>query len=190
MLCPNCKATFGGKECPACGTIVTELDALEAQIPQRTVRRVKHRSDRWYRFLLYFAFFEVAVLNVSQGIRMLTGAYFGSARLMDHLYAEVPGAQGLVLFCALLSFAYAGLGLFTRSRLKDYRKSAPWLVLVFYTGDAVINLLLIFRMAALMEGTNWQVNEDPVAMFQIVRSLVMVVCNAIYFAKRRKQFWV
>ena len=190
MLCPNCKTPVEGNECPNCGTILTDEDRLGMQTPGQTVVRKRHRTDRWYKFLLYFAFFEVAVLNVFQGVRMLTGDFFGSPRLTERVFAEVPGVQALVMICAVLSFAYAGLGLFTRSRLRDYRKSAPWLVLLFYTGDIVIYLSLIVGSAILMAGTTWYYNPDISILFQIVRSVVMVICNAIYFAKRRSQFWV
>ncbi len=189
MLCPNCKTPVEGNECPNCGTVLTEMDRLDTQASGQTVRR-KHYSSRWYGFLLYYAFFEVAVLNVFQGVRMLTGDYFGSPRMMESIYAEVPGSQTLVLLCALLSFAYAGLGLFTRSRLKNYRKSAPWLVLLFYTGDAVIQLLLIYGMPSLMKGTGWFFTADASMWFQVIRSFIMVVCNAAYFDKRRHLFWV
>ncbi len=190
MLCPNCKTPVEGHECPNCGTVLTELDRLETEMAGKPVLRKKHRSNIWYGFLLYYAFFEVAFLNVFQGVRMLTGAYFDSVATMERIYAEVPGTHGVVLLCALLSFAYAGLGLFTRSRLKGYRKSAPWLVLLFYTGDAVIYLFLMLRMDALVHGTGWMMHWDPTLWFQIIRSAVMVVCNAVYFDKRKHLFWV
>ncbi len=190
MLCPNCKAPVERNECTKCGTILTDLDRLDTQVSEKTLQRRKHYSTRWYHFLLYYAFFEVAVLNVFQGVRMLTGDFFGPARLIERMYAEVPGAQSLVLLCAVLSFAYAGLGLFTRSRLKGYRKSAPWLVLLFYTGDIVIYLIPILGLPALMQGTPWNYSPDISMLFQIIRSVIMVVCNAVYFEKRRHLFWV
>lgn len=189
MLCPNCKTPVEGNECPKCGTILTELDRLETNVERKPLQRGKHRTSIWYGFLLYYAFFEVAFLNTIQGIRMLTGDFFGSAAAMERLYAEVPGLHALVIFCALLSFAYVGLGLFTRSRLKNYRKSAPWLVLLFYTGDGVIYMSLMLGLAALAD-VSWTTFADATTMFHVIRSFIMVVCNAVYFDKRKHLFWV
>lgn len=75
MFCRNCgkEMTDGAAFCVSCGAANNPVNC-EANNPVNYA--ANQMPMKWYNFLIYFALFAGAVLNVLTGIFMLTGAQY------------------------------------------------------------------------------------------------------------------
>lgn len=182
-FCPNCGAsTEEGKPQPAVPT--------QSQIPYQTYApEAQQLPMNWYKFVIWFQLFANALVNAISGITAATGVMYGSSP--EQVYAMVPMLKPVDLIYGSLLFGSAILALVARGRLRKFCKNGPMLyylllvsqtlVLMFYqvVGGAVI-------YASVM-GDLYQPNYAGVAG-NVIGSVILLVCNVIYFNKRKALF--
>lgn len=140
----------------------------------------------WFKFLIYFALFAGAILNVVQGVLLLTGAnYDGASKLV---YAVFSDLEIVDKGCGIALIALAVLQIVTRFRLAGFKRGATGLILTCYAAIAVIEIVYIAGFAASVPEYVFESADIGSAIGSIVASVVMLIVNAVYFGKRKALF--
>ena len=139
----------------------------------------------WFKFLIYFALFAGALLNIVAAITSMTGAQYTAygQNLSAMVYAMFPGLQGIDIIYGILLIALAGLQIFCRFRLAGYYKNGPKLVTLIYIANVVISLVYLIACVAIVGGL-----DVASVIPSLIVSIVMAVVNHVYFKKRSHLF--
>lgn len=200
--CPNCNAVVedAARFCTACGTpFVTEGEQAPAApqapvyvqpMPQQAAPTppVVEQPMSWFKFLIYFALFLGAVLNVVNGFNYISGGiYFVqtngqvSAEQVYSLYGAA--LKAVDVFYGVVLLAMSAFGVYTRFRLAKYKKNGPTCLYVLYAAGAAVSLLYTLAVAVVSG-----VNDLATVVPSVVVSIAMILLNRTYFQKRSALF--
>lgn len=194
MICPECKAEIpeGVKYCPECGADTatlpeTQIEAVADSIP---LSDTKVWGMGWYKFLIWFALFAGALLNVVQGAKQVLGlgypAMYGySAKEMGAVvYAAFPQMHAVDIMYGILLIALAVFGVYTRFRLSSFKANGPkCLNLVYILGFALTLLYTVLSTVFVGEST------FTASFFgSVIGTGVMLAININYFGHRKHMF--
>ena len=139
----------------------------------------------WYKFLIYFALWLGALLNLINGFQMVTGGQYGYEK--ELVYHYFGGLQALDVIVGLCTLAMAGLGVYTALRLIGYYKNGPKLLTYLYAGVIIVNVVYFAGLNIVVPEVVEMLDMSTL-IIQIAVSAVMVFVNKAYFAKRTKFF--
>ncbi len=144
-------------------------------------------SMGWFKFLIYFALFAGAVVNVMFSINYLTGSIYLaqsngeiSAAVLYSIYGSLRAVD---MIYGILLLALAGLGVYTRFRLAQYRKDGPKLLYILYGAGAASSVLYCIAVLAVSG-----MNQLSAVIGSLGTSAVMVIVNIKYFNERKELF--
>ncbi|MBE7018285.1 MAG: hypothetical protein E7413_00190 [Ruminococcaceae bacterium] len=185
MTCKKCGAeiSFGQTVCSACGALVKN------DVPSQSSGVPTYADDipmNWYSFLIYFSLFASAISNLLTGYQLITGScYFDQA---DTMYKMVDGLKNLDTIVGSLSIGIAILCIVTRFALSGYRKIGPVLLALTYGSVALLNLGYMLSLDSILP--DYITKETDLSSFtsSAIASGVLLVCNIIYFRKRKHLF--
>ncbi len=142
---------------------------------------------KWFKFLIYFSLWAGAVLNLINGVMLLTGGvYDGQA---DFVYDTLDGIQTIDMIVGFLSIALAVFGIYTRFRLAGYYKNGPSSLTILYVGSIIVNLVYIIGVYSILAGYDLSEIIDVSSFISgSVMSAVMIFANISYFNKRKHLF--
>lgn len=202
MQCPKCRAAMpnGAKYCTECGAklpvqpdsvpnvpqpAIQEAPAYEAQ-PVMTeappAQELQPCGMKWYKFLIYFALWAGAIVNLIDSLQFFTGSILGDD--VEILYAYYPLLKVLNLAFALILVTYAVFAIYTRYRLAQFRQNGPACLYALYIAQFVF-ALLVQVVTSLILG-EWLEGYSFVANF-LVFGLILGL-NMKYFRKRKHLF--
>lgn len=205
MFCPNCgNQCENSKFCPKCGTPVTQenqtlkseptpsfqyqsepVNSYQSQQPQINV--TPSLPMGWYKFLINFAIFAGAVLNLVYGIQLLTGAHYGDGAA-DYVYAAFPDLKTVDMLTGFATLALAGFGVYVRSRLAGYYADGPKKLNLLYLGSLIVSVVYLFAaFSVLPDGIGESVDFSSYYV-SVAISIAMVCANTTYFKNREDMF--
>ncbi len=202
MQCPKCRAAMpnGAKYCTECGTklpvqpdsvpnvpqpSIQEAPAYEAQ-PVMTeappAQELQPCEMKWYKFLIYFALWAGAIVNLIDSLQFFTGSILGDD--VEILYAYYPLLKVLNLAFALILVTYAVFAIYTRYRLAQFRQNGPVCLHALYLVQ--LAMVLIYWLAGSLILGEWL---DLASGFSDLISSIVILCiNIVYFRKRKHLF--
>lgn len=195
MFCTKCGSEIseGSAFCPVCGTNLAQqpnngqFNGAQANYNQQPIGNQNQLGMAWYKFLIYFALFAGAVLNVVSAFIYFSGSQYGGEYQTQLVYAFFDGLQGLDMFMGILVLGAAVLGIVTRFSLSGYKKNAPKLVTALYSYSIVANVIYLIALSAVL-GVSFEQIEVGNFVTQIAVSVLMVCLNTVYFKKRAHLF--
>ena len=122
---------------------------------------------KWFNFLIYFALFFGAIVNVITAISSFT---------------ESEGVFDII--SGILSIGVAAFSVYVRFRLSQYKDDAPKMVVTLYTINLAITVLSIIY---LLITTEFEA-DITLLMPSFAVSAAMLTCNQKYFEKRKHLF--
>lgn len=222
MKCPNCGASVSenDKFCRSCGAQINgKNDQTEGDVPPIDSSIYGDGASfhggfggfggfgtqpppppfggsaipmRWYNFLINFALYAVALLNVINAFMYFSGLAYVNMEgtiVTKEYYATYQGMQLLDLSYAVLLLGSATFAVLTRFALAKLKKGANNLVLVYFGVSAGINILYTF-LTLVLKGTY----TDPASLLPIFTAvliqIIFIVLNHTYFSKRKHLFTV
>ena len=186
MFCRYCGAEVqdGVMFCPACGA--AQSDAPTAAKGYTTdYAPMPIFPMKWFKFLIYFGLFAGALLNVLNGIMMVTGMQYDmvSSGAAEAVYDEYPHLQTLDISVGVGMFLCAVMGVYARFRLAGYYKDGPKAVNAVYLLGAVLNIAYAVGIHLILP------EADITSTFtSFAISMAMVSLNSTYFKKREELF--
>ena len=187
MTCPNCGKLIpdNSSVCPECLRPIQNTSA-PSPAPADPVLSEPAPSMKWYKFLIFFALWAGAILNVLSGISQLTGMTYAAVGVTARdVYAYY--GEGLHVLDIVMGVAMIGLAVFSiivRFQLAGYKKQSPKMLLVLYGVSLVVSILY-----SIIAGAITHVNMvDSSTISSLVVSAVMIVVNYVYFKKRAHLF--
>lgn len=199
MICPKCNANVpdGTAFCDQCGTSLQQQgQPMYGQQPNQPVQPaqpmyVQQQNIQtaqpmgWFKFLIYFALFAGAVVNVINAIQFFAGTQYGSGG--TYVYLVFPSLRAIDIITAILMLGAAALAVVTRIQLAGYKKKGPTLLLAVYGLNALINIFYIIGVASSV-GSLISASAYSSNVISVVVSIIMIFVNYIYFKKRSNMF--
>lgn len=205
MYCSKCGAPLpdGSNFCTRCGAAVptatgtapTESPRAESYVPKisRPTENpyAAYRPEvpqepafpmKWFKFTIYFQLFANAVLNFFNAMSSFMGLSYGLEA--DAVYFVYPGLHTLDMLTGVLYLVLVIFAFITRFQLAKFKKHAPVMLYIFLALNLV---LLIFYLvsASIITGINL---INPSNVSNAVVLLILIVCDYIYFNKRKELF--
>lgn len=154
---------------------------------------------KWYKFLIYFDLIAGFILNIIGGLGRVTGFYLYGVYGEDYYYyleaiaKESPAFRWADVVFGLLTIGIAFLMIITRYRLNNYMKSGPLFLYLTYLSVIVVNILAFIIYGVLISRMSGGFKYDfaMLRVYQIVNSittLIILICNIVYFRKRKELF--
>lgn len=137
---------------------------------------------KWYKFLIYFALFASAIVNVLSAISHLTGSQYGTDSKL--VYSAFPNLRALDVLFGMVFVGLAILSLVTRNALYWNKKKGPKLLCAIYAINAVINIVYPLIVSTIIETP---LMDSSIWTSSII-GFAMVIINYFYFKKRKDLF--
>lgn len=207
----------GNIYCPVCGTQLAQVQQMNYQQMnyQQPVQQMNYQQSvqpqmvsngnyvqqpvqpqtqqkplgmKWFKFLIYFQLFVASLVSLLTGVFLFTGKIYtgASAEEVELLYMYFPNLKIFNLCMGVVYVVLCILYLVTRFMLSGYRKAGPAMLIAMYVGSLLISVLLVLITLQLVGGVVYEINITTIT--SVVTSIVMIVCNIIYFKKRKHLF--
>ena len=152
-----------------------------------TVRsNLRELPMNWYKFLIYVALWFSAAVNVLGAI-----PYFTGTSQTEEMLAQFPILSTIDLFYGVLTLGMGALAIYTRFALAGYKRTAPRLIVGLYAYGLVISLAynaaVLSITSSLYDPVDFIITEMSV-MTSLIINAALVICNHIYFKKRKRLF--
>jgi len=163
LACPNCQAETENKQ------------ALDAQHPMK-----------WFKFLIYFALWFGAVINIISAISYMSGGqYAGQA---GRVYAMYPAMRVVDIALGVFTLALGIFGIVVRFRLAKFRKNAPSMLITLYLLSLIPSLLYPVATTLVTGISTFDAQVISQMVGQVIGVVIVVICTKIYFKKRAYLF--
>lgn len=177
MYCGRCgkEVPDGMEYCSMCQfQIKTQTEASAATVPDMPMK--------WYKFLIYFLLFASMVINTLSGFGYISGIhYLGMA---NEVYTAYPAMKAVDFVMGIFSIGYAVFALFTRMHLARFSKTAPSLIIWFYSLNPICNILYTGAVSLVLGQSAFDSNF----IGRLLGFALVLACNVVYFKKRAHLF--
>lgn len=174
--CKKCGKTFisnrSEQVCPNCANTVIPADP---NLPMK-----------WHNFLVKYGLIIGAVLNVLTAFNSIMGTKYNGILEAGLLYSTFPALKGIDIVYGLAGLVVAAMQIYTRSCLAKFKKNAPTLIIATFAASAAFSLIYILLLCNIMG--IFQLSNMAQAIGQLIATSVILVCNYIYYKKRKHLF--
>ncbi len=218
MFCPNCgnQLPDGSAFCGNCGAPVDPRSNPQQpqgnpyqapqqpqenpyQAPQQTPYGFAPQAPyglapigmKWFKFLIYFLLFAMAIINISDGVSIMNGEHYtvDGVNVSEAVYEKYSGLQTIDVIYGVACIAFGAFQIFIRFQLAKYKTNAPVLFMYSYIVLAVI--MAIYNFAVMGVVPSEVVSHGELvgrAVGGFVGAGIMFWLNKIYFDKRKHLF--
>ncbi len=139
----------------------------------------------WYKFLIYFALFASAILNVVSGFLTIFGVQYDGAA--DVVYMVFGGMRALDIIIGLATIAIGVFAIVVRQSLAHFKKGAVKNVITLYVVAFVVSLLYVI-LASVVTGIPIGSFLSGTTLVNFLVAILMIVVNYVYFKNRQDMF--
>lgn len=145
----------------------------------------------WFNFIIYFQLFAAVILSITSAIKFINGDQYGGYK--DLFYLRISGLKTLDISMIIFNFVFAAMCIVVRFLLANYKKHSYKIYIYMYIANLVFTLIYTFSIAPIINSSlhsDFSFNDviDPIIYPSIGVSLLMIICNIIYFNKRKHFF--
>ena len=197
-VCNNCgnQISDGQLTCPICGAYTGAGAQADNQAPQQNMYNQQGMYNqapqqpqpelgmKWFHFVIYFQLFVSTLVGLWNGFQLLTGRIYGENT--DRVYSYFSGLKGVD---TIIGICYIALGIFslvTRFMLADFKKSGPAMYIGMQVADLVVLIAYIASVTSIVDGLSEYISSSNYG--SLATSIVMLICNIVYFKKRKHLF--
>lgn len=137
---------------------------------------------KWFKFIIYVQLILSALGYWAEFLFYLSGAYYGEDA--ELVYEVFPGMEPLDMGMALLCLALGIFAIVVRFQLAKFKRTGPMLLHIFLAVG--IGIALAYQVAAIIITHQNLVTVGTVCT--TIALVVMLVCNFIYFGRRKDLF--
>lgn len=137
------------------------------QTPQQPQKEL---GMKWFHFVIYF--------------QLLTGRIYGENT--DRVYSYFSGLKGVDTIIGICYIAIAIFALVTRFMLADFKKCGPAMYIGMQVAGLIISIAYIASVTSIVDGLTEYIASSTYGTMAV--SIVMLICNIVYFKKRKHLF--
>ena len=139
---------------------------------------------KWFKFIIYFALWAGALLNIVNGIRQITGnIYLSEGVSPETIYEAFPNLKGADVLLGLISCALGIFQIATRFSLAHYKTYAPTMLHVSYVFVIIFDVISSIVVSSI---TGIETFSTIVA--SLIGTIICLVINVKYFNNRKHLF--
>lgn len=192
QFCNNCGAKLRSDSTSQSQyTTTSQTNYTQQQVGQNQFYEAQNTnvvySMKWFKFLINFALFAGAVINLVYGINYMSGnIYFiqtNGQATAEIVYSVFSGLKSIDILYGVAMIAIGGFSIFTRFRLSQYKKDGPMFLYILYGVSAGLSLFYSIAVA-IVSG----VNQVWIGVAMMIIIVVIIVPNVKYFTKRNELF--
>lgn len=155
------------------------------QQPSPILTQPQEVPMKWFKFIIWVQLFLAALSNLGTGIQGLFGLQYNmDAELIYQVFPDLKVADTIYGIALILLAVYC---IIIRFRLSGYHKDGPMLYLIMLGCNIafpiIYNIMVTSAMAP-YDSTDIWTNGAA----NIVGAAIMLVCNSVYFNKRKHLF--
>ena len=155
----------------------------DPMIPRPTVEPTL--GMKWHKFLIYFALWASAVVNLSSALQYLTGAIYGTDAA--YVYAYYDGLSMLDKGMGIFLLGMAIFAIVTRFALAGFKAGAPKKLLAIYALNIVSGFAYIL-LASMVTGFSVGELLDTSVITSAITSVIILFYNKSYYEARKEMF--
>ena len=188
------------KYCPKCGTPVNyETQRFCANCGAPLVENsdipacanadfVPAYPMKWYKFLIYFSLIASTVIDVLVSVLVFSGVFYlilsNGEVTDDRVYSIFPGLKPVNMVYAAVMLISSVWRIVTRQKLAKFKHEGPVFLNIMYIASEA--LILVYAIVASVISKQ---NMFSIATFTgLITTIIVVICNYIYFGKRAELF--
>ena len=118
------------------------------------------------------------------GFQLLTGRIYGENT--DRVYSYFSGLKGVDTIIGICYIAIAIFALVTRFMLADFKKCGPAMYIGMQVAGLIISIAYIASVTSIVDGLTEYIASSTYGTMAV--SIVMLICNIVYFKKRKHLF--
>lgn len=210
MFCKNCGARNldDAKFCTSCGSQIVDVQSVQEQYaapqpygqqpvapqPYGQQLDVPQYQDpykgfpmKWHKFLIYFALWAGAVVNLVFAIQIIKGEHYGPSS--GAVYSLFPNMKYVDIAYGVIVLAIALLQAITAIRLMGLKRGAPKLLITLYIVNLISGITYVgaaYAVASKYLSVGDLLTPSIIAGFAV--SGIMIFANATYYKKREVLF--
>lgn len=190
--CGNCGAQINDESQKFCLHCGAAMQGMSGEDSQRDVARMPMEQRfpmKWFRFLICFALFFGAFINVIMGLNYILGTIY-DAQSNGQVTAEfVYGTFGaplkaLDVIYGIMLFVIGALSIVTRCKLAKFRHDGPKFLYFTSIVGMVMQVIYFIGMACIV-GNATGISS---LIIGLIISGIMLYANVRYFTKRAEMF--
>ena len=187
-FCSNCGQAVAAPSTPAPSYEAPQTQAAPDYQSTHSPLEEKPMPMGWFKFLIYFALWAGAVLNLINAVSMLNGTMYGGEKEAKLVYALFEDMQTLDTICGAFLIVVAIFGVFTRFQLSGFKKNGPTCVTILYIGVIAFDLAYIIGCTSILpEKVVAEMNFSSM-ISSIAISAAFMFYNISYFKQRAHLF--
>ena len=142
------------------------------------------RGMKWFKFLIYFALWAGAILNIIYALQAINGTMY-KAQGIDpaKVYRKFPGLRDADNFYGIACLIFAVWQIITRYALAKYRKCGPIFLYIAYVLGILISVIYMVSITTIVSNI-----DTSTCIAQIFINSIMLLINWIYFHRRKHLF--
>lgn len=176
--------------CTRCGMIQNSYSTFDARSPSGlpyNQRPADIYGMKWYKFLIYFSLFAGAVIDLVQGIGLLSGMIYyvqsnGTVTAGDVYRYYGAGLEAVDMFMGVSMLATAAFCIYTRFRLAEFRINGPRCLLILNWVSVALSLFYSVATIVIVG------SDASTSMASFGGALALTFTNRAYFKKRKELF--
>lgn len=203
MFCTKCGASLpeGANFCESCGAKVETDTVLSESTPVAsenvtqlngepvTVNTEKSENSLgmgWYKFIINFALWAGAVINIWNAVTAITGLTYKMAGTTPSMVYGIygPALKATDVFFGVMLLIAAAISVYTRFQLAAFRENGPKFLILLYVYNVTVSVIYLV-LASTVTGMNL---ADASTYSEIATSIVMMIVNIVYFNNRKHLF--
>lgn len=180
--------------CSNCGAQIHPIDQDPTPVEQPTYRptpplTADNFQMKWFKFLIYFSLFAGALLNLVNGVNLITGNIYltqSNGQVTADMVYGVYGSslKTLDLVYGVIMVLIAVFSIYTRVRLAKFKANGPMCLYILYGAPVAFSIL--YNVA--VSGIIGQSAFNAQIIGSAVTSIGMLLLNYAYFTKRKVLF--
>ena len=139
---------------------------------------------KWFKFLIYFALFAGAVLNLIGAIPYFIGSAYGADSAQ--IYSYFKGLRTVDLIYGVLCLGLVALALVARFSLSGFKKNGPTMLYILYGANILFGIIYAIAVGIVCHDMSIAFSSGTIG--SLVGSGVMLAVNIVYFNKRKHLF--
>jgi len=162
--------------------------------PQEVVQASKPLTMKWYKFLVYFALWAGALVNISSAGNIISGNIYnttvnGVTSTAEKIYSTYgPQLKTFDTVRAILFLLPAVIGILAAVMLLKYKAAGPKLLLGLYAANAVVSAISTIGENMIANTVYPAPLNTSALVTSVAIAIIMIGVNKTYFDKRAHLF--